>query len=263
MPRSSVACTTSRRSSAPVTSARASPRMRDHEPTYIDGAYCAWIPHTASSASGSGRSSGSSRPWRASSARFRSRWESVCTRARMSGRRAGPRPPRTDARLPRHDRPRPRPARRLDPVAGDERPAQHAAPGARPRRRRDRRPRRHPRGRRRRPSSSRASSPATGRRRAPRSPATPATRATAASGSPTTSSSSPRGAPGRATTRCTGCRATLTDGEPGFWATVRSSGCFPTVCPLCGSDLPQWRQIPPAGDDPPSRTTRARSEECT
>ena len=69
--------------------------------------------------------------------------------------------------------------------------------------------------------------------------------------------------PGRATTRCTGCRATLTDGEPGFWATVRSSGCFPTVCPLCGSDLPQWRQIPPAGDDPPSRTTRARSEECT
>ena len=42
-PRSSVACTTSWRSSAPVTSARASPRMRDHEPTYIDGAYCAWM----------------------------------------------------------------------------------------------------------------------------------------------------------------------------------------------------------------------------
>ena len=57
--------------------------------------------------------------------------------------------------------------------------------------------------------------------------------------------------PGRALTRCSGCRATLTDGEPAFWARVRASGCFPTVCPLCGSDLPQWCQIgPPEGDSP-------------
>ena len=56
--------------------------------------------------------------------------------------------------------------------------------------------------------------------------------------------------PGRAATRCSGCRATLTDGEPAFWASVRASGCFPTVCPLCGSDLPQWCQIGAAGADP-------------
>ena len=62
--------------------------------------------------------------------------------------------------------------------------------------------------------------------------------------------------PGRASTCCTGCRATLTDGEPAFWATVRSSGCFPTICPLCGSDLPQWRQIPSAADDPAERMSR-------
>ena len=69
--------------------------------------------------------------------------------------------------------------------------------------------------------------------------------------------------PGRAETRCTGCRATLTDGEPAFWATVRSSGCFPTICPLCGSDLPQWCQIRPPASDPPTRIPRGRSEECT
>jgi hypothetical protein len=58
--------------------------------------------------------------------------------------------------------------------------------------------------------------------------------------------------PGRAATRCSGCRATLTDGEPAFSAAVRTSGCFPTVCPLCGSDLPQWCQIAPPHDDSPS-----------
>ncbi len=69
--------------------------------------------------------------------------------------------------------------------------------------------------------------------------------------------------PGRASTRCSGCRATLTDGEPGFWAAVRSSGCFPTVCPLCGSDLPQWCQIPPPDDDPSPTPSSEEDPHCT
>jgi hypothetical protein len=36
-----VAWTTERRSSARVRSSRASARMRDHSPMYIEGAYCA------------------------------------------------------------------------------------------------------------------------------------------------------------------------------------------------------------------------------
>ena len=67
----------------------------------------------------------------------------------------------------------------------------------------------------------------------------------------------------RAVTRCTGCRARLTDGEPAFWATVRASGCFPTVCPLCGSDLPQWRQIVLPQDDSFLSPIRGRTEERT
>ncbi len=46
---------------------------------------------------------------------------------------------------------------------------------------------------------------------------------------------------GRAATRCTGCGARFVDGQPEFWAQVRRMGHFPTGCPLCGSDLPQWR----------------------
>jgi hypothetical protein len=41
--------------------------------------------------------------------------------------------------------------------------------------------------------------------------------------------------------RCTGCRVVLADTGEGFWAHVRESGRFPTACPLCGCDLPQWR----------------------
>lgn len=43
------------------------------------------------------------------------------------------------------------------------------------------------------------------------------------------------------TTVCTGCRARWTDGRPEFWTAVRRSARFPTMCPLCGGDLPQWQ----------------------
>ena len=56
-----------------------SPASRDHSPMYIDGAYCDWIPQTASSAAGSGSAARSSRSWRASSARLSSRRVSVRT----------------------------------------------------------------------------------------------------------------------------------------------------------------------------------------
>ena len=52
--RISVPWTTSRCSSAVVSAAGSKPRSRDHRPKYIDGAYWAWIPHSRSSASGSG-----------------------------------------------------------------------------------------------------------------------------------------------------------------------------------------------------------------
>jgi hypothetical protein len=58
-------------------------------------------------------------------------------------------------------------------------------------------------------------------------------------------------APGGAvTTRCTGCGQRFVDG-PGahFWHTVRCSGLFPTVCSLCGSDLPQWTPMRRVGGD--------------
>jgi hypothetical protein len=51
----------------------------------------------------------------------------------------------------------------------------------------------------------------------------------------------PGPAEGLAETRCGGCGGRFVDGDPGFWAVVRSTGCFPTLCPLCGGDLPQWR----------------------
>ena len=78
--RISVAWTTLRSSRARVRSSRAKPASRDQSPMYIDGAYCAWIPQTASSAAGSGSVARSSRSWRASSARLSSRRESVRTR---------------------------------------------------------------------------------------------------------------------------------------------------------------------------------------
>jgi len=53
---------------------------------------------------------------------------------------------------------------------------------------------------------------------------------------------------GRAATRCTGCGLRLVDGQRQFWAQVRRMGHFPGACPLCGSDLPQWRVRRP-GDE--------------
>lgn len=49
---------------------------------------------------------------------------------------------------------------------------------------------------------------------------------------------------GTAATRCTCCRATWCDDDHDFWLSVRKSGRFPTLCPLCGSDLPQWEATP-------------------
>jgi hypothetical protein len=50
--RSSVAWTMLRSSSARVTASRSSPATRDHSPTYIAGAYCAWRPPIRRSAAG-------------------------------------------------------------------------------------------------------------------------------------------------------------------------------------------------------------------
>src|SRR4051794_39443348 len=49
--------------------------MRDHSPTYMDGAYCAWIPPIRSSVAGMPPENRSSKPCRASSARLSARGE--------------------------------------------------------------------------------------------------------------------------------------------------------------------------------------------
>jgi hypothetical protein len=69
---------------------------------------------------------------------------------------------------------------------------------------------------------------------------------------------------GEARARCTGCRVVLTDGDPRFWLGVRQLGRFPGICPLCGSDLPQWtvRQARAPADDP-EPMPNARSAACT
>lgn len=54
-------------------------------------------------------------------------------------------------------------------------------------------------------------------------------------------------ADGPVTTCCTGCGQQFVDGHSGqFWHHIRRSGAFPTVCCLCGSDLPQWTRGPRA-----------------
>jgi hypothetical protein len=69
---------------------------------------------------------------------------------------------------------------------------------------------------------------------------------------------------GEARARCTGCRVVLTDGDPQFWLGVRHLGRFPSVCPLCGSDLPQWsvRQTTIATGDPTAMPIE-RSASCS
>lgn len=43
---------------------------------------------------------------------------------------------------------------------------------------------------------------------------------------------------------CPSCRARFSDDSPDFWLMVRTLGCFPLQCLVCGSDLPQWRSDP-------------------
>jgi hypothetical protein len=52
--------------------------------------------------------------------------------------------------------------------------------------------------------------------------------------------------PGTASVRCPTCRSDWSDSNPEFWIEVRDGGTFPTSCPLCGGELPQWA-VKPAG----------------
>jgi hypothetical protein len=45
---------------------------------------------------------------------------------------------------------------------------------------------------------------------------------------------------GTASVRCPTCRAQWADSGPDFWLSVREQGAFPSWCPLCGCELPQW-----------------------
>lgn len=46
---------------------------------------------------------------------------------------------------------------------------------------------------------------------------------------------------GSAEVECPTCGAGWQDSGPDFWESVRSAGRFPALCPVCNSDLPQWR----------------------
>ncbi|WP_354699073.1 hypothetical protein DSM112329_04780 [Paraconexibacter sp. AEG42_29] len=59
---------------------------------------------------------------------------------------------------------------------------------------------------------------------------------------------------GQVTTVCTGCRSRQSDGHPEFWSMVRRRGCFPSVCCVCGSDVPQWTRVPSSVAVPPAPT---------
>jgi hypothetical protein len=64
---------------------------------------------------------------------------------------------------------------------------------------------------------------------------------------------------GATQTTCSGCRARFTDADPRFWLQVRRTGRFPAACPLCGSDLPQWRTMSERGPrERPSGSGKAR-----
>lgn len=69
---------------------------------------------------------------------------------------------------------------------------------------------------------------------------------------------------GSVQTRCSGCRAKLVESDMSFWSFVRHNGAFPTVCVLCGSDLPQWTPVSTpkrrAGPTKPSRQRQIASD---
>jgi hypothetical protein len=65
---------------------------------------------------------------------------------------------------------------------------------------------------------------------------------------------------GRAQTRCSGCSVHLVDGKNQFWDYVRRLGAFPTGCPLCGSDLPQWTRLSERSGTPRVRARRLDGE---
>lgn len=49
----------------------------------------------------------------------------------------------------------------------------------------------------------------------------------------------------RVATACPVCKAHFSEESPDFWLMVRSLGCFPLECLVCGADLPQWRLVEP------------------
>lgn len=59
---------------------------------------------------------------------------------------------------------------------------------------------------------------------------------------------------GHAEVRCPTCRAPWTDANPEFWLFVRRQRSFPTWCPLCGCELPQWT----VSETPPAERPRSR-----
>lgn len=44
-----------------------------------------------------------------------------------------------------------------------------------------------------------------------------------------------------ASVKCTTCGQAWSDGGNQFWEMIVQQHAFPTFCPLCGADLPQWR----------------------
>ena len=63
---------------------------------------------------------------------------------------------------------------------------------------------------------------------------------------------------GEARTTCTGCGVELMDSGASFWSYVRCAGAFPAICPVCGSDLPQWSVASDSVRTWPQRTTTPR-----
>lgn len=62
-----------------------------------------------------------------------------------------------------------------------------------------------------------------------------------------------------ASTQCLNCGARFCDGDADFWVAVRRAGAFPTLCAVCGADLPQWtirRRVSQRDLQPRNRTPR-------